>query len=757
VTDWLTLSMQVALTVVGAVVVDRVQAFRRRPVFVGVFFGLLSAAACFFPVAEIAYYDLPVVLAVVPPIVVGFFYGAVAALVSGGLAGLANLLSAFAGINAHLAVCSAFGTVAATLYAAVLGRWVFGDRRPPLCTAVIAGAYGVVVYLAVGSLFGSHDLPTVLEVVLSSFMPLTAGACLAVGLVVGIGGTWRGWWRGFFSSLNLAFLLVGLAVSVTSTIIVLNAKEEGRAIVRHAVIDLTAEMESQARYMLHESAVVIADALADLGRAPTREDLARHATMVGVDLASVADTNGLVVITTEAGLSPGQPIDRDPEALRQYLSLCDGSVALPPAERGEARFVCGPYQPYGVRTNDWVKHFGYPLPNGGLLRLSFLWSKFQVKFPQYIKPTLVGRHIGETGFYLIFGKRGILDLPVPDRPDTKGLSFSEIGLDAEALARPYETVFHARILGVLSQCVSFEPIGGYRLFAVLPLAETQGPALVMSTLVALVLMTICIVFRLVLVRFRQAQARIDALHAEEERRRKEDLELARSIQRAELRTDGTEGEGYRLSSLMDAAREVGGDFYDYYELPDGRLVVTVADVSGKGVPAAFFMMKSRVTLKSCVYSSATLAEAFAKANVRLAANNPADMFVTAWAGVYDRKTGVLEFVSAGHNPPLLRRSARTACVEWLQAPRSPAMGNFADARYRGARATLGSGDRLFLYTDGVTEAMNAQGELFGNDRLLAVLGRTEGALVPAVRAAVEDFVAGAEQADDITMLELAIP
>jgi len=315
-------------------------------------------------------------------------------------------------------------------------------------------------------------------------------------------------------------------------------------------------------------------------------------------------------------------------------------------------------------------------------------------------------------------------------------------------------VFRARIFGALSCCVTFEPVGGYRLFAVLPLAETQGPALVVSTVIALVLMAMCIVFRLVFARFQRAQAKIDALRAEEEHRRAEDLSLARTIQQAELRTDGTQGVGYALVTLMKAAREVGGDFYDYYELPDGRLVVTIADVSGKGIPAAFFMMKSRMTIKSCVYSSASLAEAAAKANVRLSANNAAEMFVTAWVGVYDRKSGLLEYVSAGHNPPLVRR--RDGTVEWLQGPRSPAMGNFASARYRGAQTSLGAGDRLFLYTDGVTEAMNVRLELFGNDRLLAALEGASGGLVPAVKAAVDDFSTGAEQADDITMLELEI-
>jgi len=711
----------------------------------GLLFGALSAVALFLPVGEVGYYDIAVSLRIAPPIVAGFFYGPVAGLVSGGIFFLTGFLTYFDDYSTILIACSGLGALAVTGYSVAIGKWLFGDERPPLCTAVIAAAYGVIVYVTVGSLLGLGDLPRALEVVLSLFAPMTVGTCLSVGLVVLVCGSWRGWWRGFFSSLNLALVFVGLAVSVTSTLIVLNAKDEGEAIVRHAAIDLTAEMESQERYMLHESAVNFMDTLAEFGRLPTHEELVRGARAVGVDCATIADANGRVVITTDGDLKPGDPIERDPRSLRPYLELRSG-------------FYCPPFQAKDGDADEWVKHFAIPLPTGGFLRLSYLWSKFQSRFPQYILPTLEGRHIGETGYYLIFNERGVTELPVPDRPETKGLSYEAVGLDANALSKPYEKVAYARILGVRCRFVPFEPFGGYRPFAVLPIAETQGTALVISTLVALVLMLVCIVFRIVQVRFQKAQAKIDALRAEEEERRMADLALARDIQRAELRTDGTEGDGYRIASLMNAAREVGGDFYDYYELPDGRLVVTIADVSGKGIPAAFFMMKSRVTLKSSVHSSATLAEAVARANVRLSTNNPAEMFVTAFVGVYDRKTGEFEFVSAGHNPPLLRHASPqpSTSVEWLTAPRCPAMGNFAESRYRSARVTLAAGDRLFLYTDGVNEAMNTRGELFGNERLKVAVETAEGDLVPVVRSAVAAFADGAEQADDITMLELVV-
>ena len=124
-----------------------------------------------------------------------------------------------------------------------------------------------------------------------------------------------------------------------------------------------------------------------------------------------------------------------------------------------------------------------------------------------------------------------------------------------------------------------------------------------------VLFAVCVVFRMLLLKFQSAQRKIDALREAENRRREADLALARKIQHSQLREDDPDTPNFRVRAVMSPAREVGGDFYDYYELPDGKLVLTIADVSGKGVPAAFFMMRAKAILKSGIYHAATVAEA----------------------------------------------------------------------------------------------------------------------------------------------------
>jgi len=211
---------------------------------------------------------------------------------------------------------------------------------------------------------------------------------------------------------------------------------------------------------------------------------------------------------------------------------------------------------------------------------------------------------------------------------------------------------------------------------------------------------------------------------------------------------------FALSAKMRPAKEVGGDFYDCYRYSDGRFVVTVADVSGKGVPAAMFMIKAKSILKSSMLRCRDAASAMADANLRLGRNNEAEMFVTVWTGIYDPASGEVEYVNAGHNPPVVRRADGT--VEWVRARSGMALGVFPDCTYRSERVKLSRGDALLVYTDGVTEAQDSTGGFYGEARLGQLLGAVADGLVTAVFDDVSAFAGAAEQADDITALSLEV-
>ncbi len=216
---------------------------------------------------------------------------------------------------------------------------------------------------------------------------------------------------------------------------------------------------------------------------------------------------------------------------------------------------------------------------------------------------------------------------------------------------------------------------------------------------------------------------------------------------------------FDLFAAMQPAKEVGGDFYDFYFLDDDHLLVTVADVSDKGVPAALFMVAAKTLLKESAMMFGTeekLPEMAARANGRLAQSNDEGMFVTVFTGVLDVRTGAFVYVNAGHNPPLVRRNGEFA---FLPIAQGPMLGVMEGMAFPAERLTLSPGDMLFLYTDGVTEAMNARRELFTGERLRAVLSAqpAESAaadVLAAVRAAITSHADGAEPSDDITMLGL---
>jgi sigma-B regulation protein RsbU (phosphoserine phosphatase) len=209
-----------------------------------------------------------------------------------------------------------------------------------------------------------------------------------------------------------------------------------------------------------------------------------------------------------------------------------------------------------------------------------------------------------------------------------------------------------------------------------------------------------------------------------------------------------------LHAVLDPAREVGGDFYDFFLLDDDHLCLAIADVSGKGVPAALLMAGARSYVRSFAREGGGPAEVAAKVNVELAADNDACMFVTMFLAVADLRTGVVRCASAGHNLPFVIDAAGT--VTQVPRIRGVALGIAEAAVYDEAEVRLRAGDALFLYTDGVSEAMDVAGHVFGEDRLAEELARAAGGdcagIIDAVLAAVARHAEGAEQSDDITMV-----
>ncbi|MCQ2087618.1 MAG: SpoIIE family protein phosphatase [Bacilli bacterium] len=244
-------------------------------------------------------------------------------------------------------------------------------------------------------------------------------------------------------------------------------------------------------------------------------------------------------------------------------------------------------------------------------------------------------------------------------------------------------------------------------------------------------------------------------YADEEKKKIEsELQFAKNIQHSALPTVFPLNNNFRIFANMVTAKAVGGDFYDFYYIDRDTVAILIADVSGKGIPAAMFMMKSKTVIKGLVESGMPVHIAATEANKKLCEGNDANMFVTAWLGAINIKTGHVDFVNAGHNPPLIQND--DGSFEYLQSKKGFVFAGIDGFTYEKQSFDLKPGQKIYLYTDGVTEATNINKELYGEDRLLKLINGHKNSIpkdiCDAVIEGVNDFVGDAEQADDITML-----
>ena len=249
---------------------------------------------------------------------------------------------------------------------------------------------------------------------------------------------------------------------------------------------------------------------------------------------------------------------------------------------------------------------------------------------------------------------------------------------------------------------------------------------------------------------------IKSVTAEKERIKSE-LSMAASIQSSQLpntfpafpnRND------FSIYATMTPAKEVGGDFYDFYMIDDDHLALVIADVSGKGIPAALFMMISRILIKNHMQSGEDPAEALYKVNNQLLENNEADLFVTVWLAKVELSTGKVLVSNAGHEYPVVKRA--DGRFEIIKYRHSPPVSTIRNMKFEQHEAQIGPGDCIFVYTDGVAEATNSSNELFGTDRLITCLNSRSNTnpvnILERVMKSIKGFVMEAEQFDDITML-----
>ena len=425
-------------------------------------------------------------------------------------------------------------------------------------------------------------------------------------------------------------------------------------------------------------------------------------------------------------------------------------------------------------------------------------ERFQKDIDDVVIGATRNRHIGENGSIIIAGEDWNI---VSDRHGNEGKNLDVSGIYIDRATMSEDEYFDAVVYGEKSLC-RYIVSEGYYIVAAMPYTEaffSRDVSVYVTVFMEFVVfgMLFIVVYFLIkklivdnMVKINRSLAKITSGNldtvvdvrtneefaslsddinstvltlkryiAEAAARIDKELEFAKAIQHSAIPMVFPPYPGHRefdIYATMDTAKEVGGDFYDFYFVGENKLGFLIADVSGKGIPAAMFMMTAKTLIKGYAESGKSVDEVFTIANAKLCESNEAGMFVTAWMGILDITTGLLEFANAGHNPPLVRHA--DGRFEFLKSKSGFILAGMEGMKYRRNELVLSPGDEIYLYTDGVTEATNAENALYGEERLANLLNTMHSlsgeALCRAVKADIDAFAGDAPQSDDITMLYL---
>ena len=540
-------------------------------------------------------------------------------------------------------------------------------------------------------------------------------------------------------------LIFSIAFAIYATLLALawhvgthQAKARTEAMLDYAVNDIRVTMDGAIDTMLEHVAVTCARHLGEARARPPKE-IAGIAEVFDVDELNVVDRAGRIVASN------------DPGSLGVDMTLKSETRAFADLTNGTTKVMSQPFRrnAYG---NSRRKYLGVPFPGGnGYVQVGMDESRMANMIPSQLA-FLFDSEMEDTVCYLCANmETGALVSQQIE--DGEAPTLERIGFDPSNVPDSEDT-FEQTLFGAKAFCRSFV-FGGHRFLIIEPKSEFYGTRDMILEAMMVLLAIVLGGFAFLMARISEYADRIKAFYAAESAARAKDMEIAKTIQNSALPVPLAASPYFRLSASMTPASDVGGDFYDFFMLDSTHVAFLVADVSGKGITGALYMMTAKTVIKNALLETRDPAAAFTQANAELCRSNTANMFLTAWCGVVNLESGAVTFANAGHNPPMAVRDQTTAFVPEKSGP---VLAFLDDVKYKSWTLRLDPGDALFLYTDGVTEAVDAKNELFGEKRLSnaieAVRNPEPQSLCTVVRAAVSAFSNGLAQADDITVLAI---
>ena len=767
-----------------------------KQILIGIVFGFIACLATEF--------GIPVDGAVLnvrtaSPITAGLLFGGPAGIIAGTIGAIHRWCAVWWGVGAYTRMACTLGTFIAGIVAAICREFVFNNKKTTWLYGFIIGVTIEVLHMLMVFFTHLDDLHQAFIVILKCAVPMILSNGISVMLalfIVTVMGTGKikadekeekTITQTFQSALLLCVLFAFLITSgFTYSLQKRIALEEIETLLKLNLNAVPGAIDDVTTSTLLQYNSWMADEI-DLAEKTDEKfyfDIQKEYEVLEM---YVVDAKGIIQYAPFSKMV-GTSIENY-EQLKDFVILEEEDEHIREFERSF----------HDQAT--WMRYAGTALYNGGMIISGYDEDFLLEEVQRHISIAAKNRYIGETGYILIMDDTE--EIISNGKKDIAKDDLTELGFSLKD--KPADTVFKEKVYGekVFCMYVTLNNIrGNYHIVAVYPEEEalfSQRSAVYLGIFMEILVFAVLFMQIYFLIKrgiisnihdinnslaeitsgnldvkvevrenkeFASLSNDINATVAAlkkyiEEAAARIDKELlfAKAIQTSSLRSvfpAFPKRKDFDIYASMRAAKEVGGDFYDFYLLDNEHLGFIMADVSGKGIPAAMFMMTAKSIIKGYAERGLEVHEILEKTNDELCEGNEAEMFVTAWMGILNLSTGVLTFTNAGHNPPLIQR--KNGEFEYLKTKANLALAIMDGVPYTKQEIELQPGDAIYLYTDGVTEATNGSIELYGEERLKnslnLVQNETTEQRCKRIIEGIDAFVGTAEQFDDITMLSI---
>ena len=765
-----------------------------KQILIGVIFGGLSAFASGYGV-EI----LGTVANVrdAAPLCAGLIFGGPAGIISGLIGGLYRFFSVYWGGGMYTRIACTVSTILAGFIAAILKKFMFDNKRPTWSYGVFITVVCEVLHMLMIFFTNMNDSSFAFEFVKGATLPMIIGNSVAVGISLIVLSLLNYDKRKnsknneqisqTFQRRLLVLIVIACVVTSTFTYFLQSgmAEIETREVFTSAMKDVITDVRGKS----NETLLNITKNIRSEYENNKAVSLDKLAEKYNVTEINVVDSKGLVINSTFDELI-GTFDMNSTEQSKEFMVLT-----------GHEKEFVQLYSPQGLDGVTMRKYAGVSLADGGFVQVGYDADQFHDMLDDFVVDVTKNRHVGSTGFVAVCDE----NLNLVTNTKRNGEHISTIGITPDEIMLEGKTATQLYRTNIINDETDFSEeyiyvftfVEGYCIIAAMPFAEAmlmRDASLYTSIFMLILIFAALFIFIYFLIKkviinnlqkingtlseitggnlnvkvdvrsnaefsslsddINSTVSTLKKYIAEAAARIDKELEYAKQIQLSALPSVFPDTEDYSVFAQMIAAKEVGGDFYDFYSFDDNTVFFLAADVSGKGIPAAMFMMTAKTIIKDLAERGLSVDEIFTLANEKLCENNESGMFVTAWIGKFDISTGKLSFANAGHNPPVIVH-ANGEC-EYLKTRPGFVLAGMEGIKYRENEITLSKGDRIFLYTDGVTEATDINETLYGEERLQSYIDKNRNLnaedLLSGLKEDIDKFAGDAPQFDDITML-----